>query len=70
VFEFVDAEKAAYGLAELSENLGVSRSGYYRWKKNPLSQRQRDDERLGVEIRAIHRRSRERYGSPRVQWLH
>ena len=66
MFEFVDAEKAAYGLAELCENLGVSRSGYYRWKKNPLSQRKRDDERLGAEIRAIHRRSRERYGSPRV----
>ena len=66
MFEFVDAEKAAYGLAELCENLGVSRSGYYRWKKNPLSQRRRDDERLGAEIRAIHRRSRERYGSPRV----
>jgi putative transposase len=66
VFEFIHAEKANYSVTELCANLDVSRSGYHRWRNAPPSQRRRDDERLGAEIRAIHRRSRERYGSPRV----
>jgi transposase InsO family protein len=66
VFEYIDAEKATYSVTELCRNLDVSRSGFHKWSKAPPSQRRRDDERLGVEIRAIHRRSRERYGSPRV----
>jgi putative transposase len=66
MFEFIHAEKANYGLVELCANLGVSRSGYYKWRSSSPSRRTRDDERLGAEIRAIHRASRERYGSPRI----
>src|SRR5262249_19541097 len=66
VFEYIEAEKASYSVTELSRVLGVSRSGFHKWSKASPSQRRRDDERLGAEIRAIHRRSRERYGSPRV----
>ena len=36
--------------------LGVSRSGYYDWRRRGQSQRQRDDERLLVQIRRIHQR--------------
>ena len=46
--------------------LGVSRSGYYAAHHRGVSRRVRQDERLRVEIAAIHRRSRQRYGSPRV----
>lgn len=66
MFEYIEAEKAAYSVTELCRVLGVSRSGFHKWSKAPPSRRRRDDERLGAEIRAIHRRSRERYGSPRV----
>jgi transposase InsO family protein len=66
VFEYIESEKASYSVTELCTVLGVSRSGFHKWRKAPPSQRRREDERLGAEIRAIHRRSRERYGSPRV----
>jgi len=46
--------------------LGVSRAGFYASRKRPLSARTRRDQRLRVAIRAIHRASRRRYGSPRV----
>jgi putative transposase len=46
--------------------LAVSRSGFYAWLRRDLSDRRRRDERLLVEVRAIHRASRRRYGSPRV----
>jgi transposase InsO family protein len=66
VFQFIHEQKYAFGLVELCANLSVSRSGYYKWLRSTPSRHARDDERLGAEIRAIHRASRQRYGSPRV----
>jgi putative transposase len=47
--------------------LGISRSGYYAWRTRPQSPRQRQDHLLAVQIAAIFRASRQRYGSPRVR---
>jgi putative transposase len=66
MFELVDAEKACYPVTILCEVLEVSRSGFYAWKRREPSKRAAEDERLSVEITAVHERSRRRYGSPRV----
>lgn len=44
----------------------VSRSGYYAWETRPESERAIRDRELLVMIKAIHTRSHETYGSPRV----
>jgi putative transposase len=46
--------------------LSVSPSGYYAWRKRPLSARARADVELTAQIQAIHRESRGTYGAPRV----
>jgi putative transposase len=46
--------------------LGVSPSGYYAWRKRPLSARARADVERSAQIAAIHRESRGTYGAPRV----
>jgi putative transposase len=46
--------------------LGVSASGYYGWKKRPLSRRKTQDVGLLEEIRRIHRDSHESYGTIKV----
>ena len=46
--------------------LGVSRSGFYAAQTRPPSVRARQDQRLLLDIRRIHRVSKQRYGSPRV----
>ena len=46
--------------------LGVSPSGYYAWRKRPLSARARTDVELTAHIQAVHRESRGTYGAPRI----
>ena len=65
-FAFIAAEKAAFPVGLLCRTLGVSRAGFYAWQGRPPAARNGADERLGLEIAAIHAESRQRYGSPRV----
>jgi len=46
--------------------LEVTRSGYYAWRERAPSVRAQKDQRLRIEIRAIHRKTCGRYGSPRI----
>lgn len=60
------AHRHEFEISLMCRSLGVSRSGFYAWRKRPASERERRDQRLRLEIRAIHRESRQTYGSPRV----
>jgi putative transposase len=60
------AYQAQYSVRRMGRLLGVSPSGYYAWARRPASKRAQADERLLVEIRSIHQRSRGTYGAPRV----
>lgn len=46
--------------------LGVSMSGFYGWKTNPGSSREKENLRLVSHIQAVHKESRKTYGSPRI----
>ena len=65
-FAFIDAQKAQHAVEALCRLLGVSRSGYYAWRKRRTSPRRAQDQRLAEQVAQIHARSRETYGSPRV----
>ena len=60
------AHQAFHPVVTMSRVLGVSPSGYYAWRKRPLSARARADVELTARIEAIHRESRGTYGAPRV----
>lgn len=47
--------------------LGVSRSGYYAWRRRPPSARAQVNRQLVAEIRRIHAEVDRTYGSPRMQ---
>jgi len=66
-YELVDSEKAAFPVAALCEAVGVSRSAYYAWRRSKPSARQRANERVLADIRAIHVENEARYGSPRMR---
>ena len=65
-FAWIHVEKAHHAVRRLCRVLAVTPSGYYAWVHRRPSQRQRDNHRLQVRIRAIHAASRGTYGSPRV----
>jgi putative transposase len=46
--------------------LGVSTSGYYAWRNHDVCERAKQDGVLRQKIRAIHRRSDQTYGAPRI----
>ena len=65
-FAWIHVEKATHAVRRLCRVLAVTPSGYYAWMHRLPSQRERDNDRLQVHIRAIHAASRGTYGSPRV----
>ncbi len=60
------AHQAFHRVAALTRVLGVSPSGYYAWRKRPLSARARADVELTAHIHTAHRESRGTYGAPRI----
>jgi transposase InsO family protein len=65
-FAFIAAEKAHYPVRMLCRLLAVSRAGFHAWLRRAPSSRERADAQLGVEVAAVFREHKRRYGSPRV----
>jgi putative transposase len=57
-----------YPVSLLSRLLEVSASGYYARQDRPLSQHDREELRLEIEIKAADRRTRQTYGPERLQY--
>jgi len=66
-FQFIAKHLRDFGVARLGSALDVSRSGFYAWWDRPTSARAREDGRLRVLIRGLHKKSRSTYGVPRMQ---
>lgn len=60
------AHQGEFSVSLLCRMLEVSRSGYYAWKKRPLSWRAQQDARDAVAVRAAHGKMRETYGTRRL----
>jgi putative transposase len=65
-FRFISQHLREFGVARLCAVMEVSRSGFYAWRRRSTSARKREDGRLQVLIRGIHKKSRGTYGVPRV----
>ncbi len=65
-FAFISAEKAWAPVSVLCRVLGVTRSGFYAWQQRDPSEQASDDQKLALEIAAIHKASGQTYGSPRI----
>jgi putative transposase len=55
-----------FPITRLCQMLSVSPSGYYAWRKRPLSAREMANQKLMEQIRAVYTASYGTYGSPRI----
>ena len=56
-----------YPVKWMCQTLDVSESGYYAWKRRPLSQHAQADEVLASRIQQVHQVSHQIYSSRRIQ---
>lgn len=66
LYRLIDEESPLRCVSRWCRALGVSRSGYEAWKRNPVSDRALADTALLAVIDQIYAESRQTYGSPRV----
>ena len=65
-YTFMAAYEQEFSVKRMCDVLGVKRSGYYAWKKRPLSPRAKANEDLLEQIREAFEVCRKVYGSPRI----
>ena len=58
--------RGLFAITMMCRVLGVSRAGFYAAQDRGPSERSQRKQRVLLEIRSIHKESRQRYGSPRV----
>ena len=66
MFGFVTKHRGVWPVRWMSDALGVSRSGFHAWLTRPQIARSREDEVLGLVVRASFVRSDRTYGACRV----
>ncbi len=59
--------KNIFPVSRMCQILGVSRSGYYDWCKEPESPRSKENQILLKHIKQIHAESNKNYGSPKIR---
>src|SRR5260370_16429962 len=62
----MSAHQAVFPIATMARVLGVSKAGYYAWRRRSPSARAVADRVLMKRIRTIHVTSHETYGVPRM----
>ena len=55
-----------FSIRELSQVLGVSESGYYRWRSNKVTAHEQRDIQLATMVKSIFHTYKSRYGAPRI----
>jgi putative transposase len=66
-FRLIEAERAQHSVSLLCNVVGVTRAGFYAWRRCPVSARELRDRELCELIRKAFSASRETYGAPRIQ---
>ena len=66
-YQFIAQHRERHSITQMCAVLRVSRSGYYAWRKRPISAREMANRDLEQEIQRIYEEKRQVYSSPRIQ---
>ena len=65
-YRFIQRHRQEYSVLRMCRALQLSVSGFYAWRQRGESRRKREDAKLLRRIRALFKKHRRRYGSPRI----
>jgi transposase InsO family protein len=65
-FRFIERYAQQFSVSVMCKVLGVSRAGYYAWRKRRPSERQETNQRLLLLLRTLFKLNRQRYGYRRI----
>jgi len=65
-YQAIRQQSEIHPVRPLCRLLGVSASGYYAWRRRPVSRRAEENKRLVTAIHQIHAAVKDIYGSPRM----
>ena len=65
-YQFIKDNLSGFSVERMAKVLQVSRSGFYVWTKQPRSNRDIENTKLDIEIKAVHETSERRYGSVKI----
>lgn len=68
-FAFIDTQHARYGVTRLCRRYGVTRAGFYAWRRRPVSAHAQQDRTLLTANTRLFMQHHGRYGSPRIHHL-
>jgi putative transposase len=65
-YPFIQDQRGQFPVGRMCAVLKVSPSGFYDWQKRTPSTREKENQRLLLELRLLEVAARHRYGSPRM----
>lgn len=65
-FQLIEQHADFFDVSMMCRLLHVSTSGFYGWRKRPVSRRQLEDEQLTILLREIFEQHKARYGALRI----
>jgi putative transposase len=65
-FQFIKDHRDEFPVTRMCKGLNVSPSGYYAWRKRPVSKREMANQKLYKKIKAVYNQNHGVYGSPRI----
>src|SRR5699024_273686 len=66
IYDFIEKHRHVFRVVKMCQVLGVSKSGYYHWRKREKSNQQLRREELTRQIKEVYINSRSIYGSPKI----
>ncbi len=63
---FIEKHRSSFAVEKMCRVLKISKSGYYAWRDKPKSKRGLANEKLDHHIKAIYKKNKGSYGSPRI----
>ncbi|MEK3884387.1 IS3 family transposase [Paenibacillus sp. PL2-23] len=71
IYQFIHELRSEHRLEKMCKVMNVSRSGYYKWRDRPESERELQHKEWTAQAKEVFEESRQLYGSPKVtQKLH